>query len=159
MKIDIDINDYLSEDEKKELAKEYFIGSLEKGLKDRHSHKANYDNYERIVSNSVYEFLEKKIDSFLNEDHEEMIKKQVDKIIGKNGTYTYQLFRVKSAWEKEDSPAQNILDEAVESHREIMTNKIHSKLDKVIEGLGNDNLYEMYTDAFNNFIYDKLVGV
>lgn len=79
MKIDINIDDYLSEEEKKDLAKKYFLNYLDKGLKDRHSHKANYDNYERIVSNSVYEFLDRRVDSMLNESHEEMIKSNVEK--------------------------------------------------------------------------------
>ncbi len=156
MKVDINIDDYLSEEEKKELAKEYFLNSLDKGLKDRHSHKSNYDNYERIVANSVYEFLDKKVDSMLNESHEGMIKAKVEKILSEKGSYVYRLFRVKSAWEKENSPAQNILNEAVESHRAVMTKKIHDKLDDVISNLGEGNLYEMYTDAFNNFISDKL---
>lgn len=156
MKIDINIDNYLSEEEKKELAKEYFLNSLNKGLRDRHSHKANYDNYERIVANSVYEFIDRKVDSMLNESHEEMIKAKVNKILGEKGSYEYRLFRVKSSWEKEDSPAQKILNEAVESHREVMTNKIHAKLNEVISNLGEDNLYEMYTDAFNNFISGKL---
>ena len=38
MKIDINIDDYLSEEEKKDLAKQYFIDSLNQGLKDRNSH-------------------------------------------------------------------------------------------------------------------------
>ena len=156
MKIEINIDDYLSEVEKKELAKEYFLNSLEKGLEDRHSHKANYENYERIIANSVYEFLDRKIDSILSESHENMIKKQVDRILGEKGSYEYRLFRVKSAWEKENSTAQNILNEAVELHREVMTKKIHDKLDEVVSSLDDDNLFEMYTDAFNNFISDKL---
>lgn len=78
------------------------------------------------------------------------------KILGEKGSYEFRLFRVKSAWEKENSPAQNILNDAVESHREVMTKKIHNRLDEVVSNLGDDVLYEMYTDAFNDFISNKL---
>lgn len=156
--IEIDINEYLSEDEKKQIAIDTFRGSILKGLTERTSSKENYANYERVISNSVYHYLEDKIDSMLDANAEELIKKNVTKTIKKND-YSHSLWRSKSAWEKEDSLAVKIQNEAVESHREEMTTRIKEKLNETINKIDSDTLYEMYQDAFNNFISDKLQSV
>jgi len=153
--VEIDINEYLSEEEKKEIAIDTFRGSLVKGLTERTDNKTNYENYERVISNSVYHYLEDRIDSILGCDVQEMIKEKTLKTL-KDKDYTHSLFRRKSAWEKEDSLAIRIQDEAVKSHKEEMTKKIHDKLNEVIGNMDADDLYEMYKDAFDNFIVNRL---
>lgn len=152
--VEINIDQYLSEDDKREIAASCFRESLTKGLLQKTDHKQNYDNYERVISNSVYHFLEQEIDSILGADHKEMIRAKVQDTIGKVD-YQYSLFRSKSAWEKNDSPAQKIANEAVEEIREEMTQKIHDRLRETIESIQDDKLYELFQEAFADFIYER----
>ena len=153
--IEIDIDEYLSEDDKKEIAINVFKKSLTEGLLKKTDNKTNYQNYERVISNSVHHFLETEIDSILNCDHKEMILEGINETLRKQD-YKYSLFRTKNAWEKEDSPAQKIANEAVQSHKEVMTKKIHKRLEECIDSIGIDNIYELFTDIFQEFLSDRL---
>jgi len=58
MKTVINIDDYLSEEEKKEIAIDAFKESVWDSLRDgRNKNKTNYEDYERVISNSVYHFF------------------------------------------------------------------------------------------------------
>ena len=157
MKTEIDIDDYLSEEEKKEIATDAFRNSIFKGLIAREGNRTNYENYERVISNSVNKYLEDEIDKLLDCDTSEMIKSGVIKAIKKEN-YSYSLFRSKNSWESEDSPAQKVAKDAVESHREEMTKRIHSKLEETIDAMDSSDLYEMYMDAFQYFISTRLTN-
>ena len=158
MKTVINIDDYLSEEEKKEIAIDAFKESIWDSLRDgRNKNKTNYEDYERVISNSVYHFLEDKIDTMLDCDTNEMIKSKVDDII-ENYDYKFNLFRKKGAWQKEDSPAQTIAKQAVESHRGEMTTRIHNKLNETIDNVDFDTVYELFTDIFQDFLAARLTN-
>ncbi len=156
MEIKINVDDYLNDEDKKEIASDAFRRQIEQNLIEKlKDKKSNYDNYERVISNSIHHFLEEKIDSILDCDTNEMIKENVLKTI-KKSDYSYSLFRTKNAWEKEDSPAQKIVKEAIESHKEVMTEKIHNKLNEAIDEIGIDTVHEMFSDIFDNFLSNRL---
>ena len=154
--VTINIEDYLSESEKKEIATECFKDELRKGLLENTGRMTSYENYERVISNSIFQFLRENIDSVIGCDHMKIIKEKVDEIILKDD-YRFDLFRKKNFWEKEDSPAQIIAKQAVESHKEEMTTRIKAALNKAISTIDHDTLYEMYVDAFHSFIQDKMM--
>jgi len=155
MKIEINIEDYLTEEDKKQICKESFKNMVYKGLIEKTKEKDRMANYERIVSNSIHFYLNKEIDEIIGADVKALIKNATIDTIKKKD-FTYSLFRKKSAWEKEDSLALTISNEAVESYRDVMTEKIHRKLDEAVEELGVDNLQELFSNVFHEFITERL---
>lgn len=157
MKIEIDIDSYLSEEEKKEIAIDAFRQSVMDGLDKNKDDNRKLNDYERVISNSIFYYLSDEIDSMLGCDTKDMIRENVIKTI-KSCNFNYSLFRKKTTYESEDSPAQKIAKEAVESHRDEMTKKIHAKLDEAIETLDFDTLYVLFGDIFQDFISERLTS-
>ncbi len=145
--LQLDVDDYLTEDEKKEIAENVFIDSLREGLLEKTDSLENYENYERVISNSVYTFLEDSIDSILGSSFKELLTTKVLEVLSKD--ITFSLFRNSSPWRKEKSVAQKMLDELVLEHRNIAE-------EKVKEGLKNMVL-NFDEDYFANMIKEVLI--
>lgn len=144
MKVDINIDDYLSEEDKLELAKDLFKEELRKGFIEQAKGK-RIENYERVITNAVFHFLHSEVDSIIGADHMDIIKKGVKKVISKD--LSYSVFRSPSLWGDKKSRAQEIMDEAVEANREIAVKKVKEALEKVdLTGLDDYLLGEVLTD-------------
>lgn len=115
MNTTIDLDKYLSEDEKIEIARSEYRAIIRENIfKDFDKNPTKrMENYERIMSNAVHYYLQENIDVLLGKDSKEIIAENVAKVINNNSTYEYKVFRVKNAWDTEDSPAQTFLKSAV----------------------------------------------
>jgi len=111
-RIEIDIDDYLTEEEKKDLCIEYF----KKALYGSDNHK------ERILSNLAYSAAESIIDASLTKEQLHAIKIRALEII-QNITET-TVFRKKDAWGSLDSIAYTTLQEAMEENKDIIKEKV-----------------------------------
>ena len=161
MEVTININDYLSEEDKVSIAKEAFKEQIEKEvlaeLKKEDSSRKMQD-YERIVGNSIHYFLQDKIDSILNKDHIAFIEEKVRHTILKNKDYNYDLFRKKTVWETEDSPAQLVVTQAIQEQRDHIKNSVISKINENIEALDTETTLEVVREIFYEIIENKLKG-
>lgn len=144
MNVDINIDHYLSEEDKLELARDLFKEELRKGFIEEVKEK-RIDNYERVITNAVFHFLHSEVDNILGTDHIHIIRKGVDKVLKKD--LTYSVFRSPSLWGDKKSRAQEIMDEAVEANKELAYSKVKEALEKVdLEGLDGYLLGEVLTD-------------
>lgn len=112
MKIEINIDDYLSEEEKKDLCIEY-VKEVLRG--DKH-HK------ERVLSNMAYNASYKILDESLTEENIKTIKTKVKKIILND--HAYGIFRKKDAWGQEDSEAYKEVKRSIEKHKHLIDDKV-----------------------------------
>lgn len=160
-KIEINIDNYLSEEDKKEIAIEEFRrivreDTLKKFKEDsRCINKKGMTDYERIISNAVYHYLEGEIDSLIGQDTKELIREGVEKTIKKQD-FNYTLFRRKSAWESEESPAQKVVIECIDKNKNHIESKIMNKIDENISNLNAEDTLETVKNIFYDIIEDKL---
>jgi hypothetical protein len=127
MKTEINIEDYLSNEEMKEIAIEEFRSIVRAKIEGIKPDKRIQD-YERIISNSVYYYLETEIDKLLGTDTQELIKQGVKKVLTSKD-FSFSIFREKDAWRSEPSQAQKFFNEAVIDNKPIIQEKVRQAID------------------------------
>jgi hypothetical protein len=106
--IEIDIDDYVSEEEKKQLCIEYV----------RETIRGSTTNRERILSNMAYSAAFNIIDSALTPEMMQTIKDKVFQIT--SDPSSFNIFRKKDAWGSEDSEAYLEVKKAVSEHKHLI---------------------------------------
>lgn len=142
--MELKIEDYLSEEEIKEIAKEEVTRQVRQAIRK--------DDLDRIISNSAYNFIWKAVDEQIDENLIDIIKEKTIKII--NELSSYCIFRQRDAWQNEDSKAYTYVQQAIEDNKEVIFNRVK-------ESMMNINT-EVIMDRLNDLIYqvieDKLCG-
>lgn len=108
MKVAIDIDEYLTEADKKELCIEY-VKEILRG--DRH-------HEERVLSNMAYNAAFSILDSVLTPEMLQQIKEKATEQI--TNASDFGIFRKKDAWGQEDSPAYLEVQKAVAEHKHLI---------------------------------------
>lgn len=137
--MEIRIENYLDEDEIKQIVKEELRDEIKKEIRN--------NGVDRVISNigyyHVFEIMNKEIDGY-----EEQVKKQVKKVI--EGLTSYSVFRKKDLYNHEDSLGQKYLEKSIEENKNIINNKVVQILNELGE---NDISFEIITiieDKLNN---------
>jgi hypothetical protein len=142
--MELKIEDYLSEEEIKEIAKEEVTRQVRQAIRK--------DDLDRIISNSAYNFIWKAVDEQIDGNLIDIIKEKTIKII--NELSSYCIFRQRDAWQNEDSKAYTYVQQAIEDNKEVIFNRVK-------ESMMNINT-EVIMDRLNDLIYqvieDKLCG-
>ena len=110
MQVEINIDDYLTDHEKKELCIEYVKETL------RGSGKANHE--ERVLSNMAYHCAETILDSVLTTEMMETVRKKAAEVMTESTHFG--IFRKKDAWGQDDSPAYKEVLRSVEEHKHLI---------------------------------------
>jgi hypothetical protein len=147
--IEIDINDYLSEEEKKEISINLFKEELRNGFIKLDREK-RIKNYERVITNAVFNYLGLEIDKIIGTDFKKILHTSVKKELNKD--LSYKLFRNESPWGDKKSIAQITLDEAVAENKDIAIKKVKEAL----ENLNTDNVEDYFIDVMKEVILKKL---
>lgn len=131
MKIEINIEDYLSEEEIKEICKDHVKSILKFQIKDP----------ERILSNMAYYSAFAICDSILTPEMMEIVRNKTVKVI-KDPT-SYNIFRKKNAWENEDSPAYLEVKRSIEEHKHLISPLIKRTIEErnYLQDLEDDSCY------------------
>ena len=122
MELKINIEDYLSELEIKEIAKE----ELRCSFKDLFRKEADI---ERILSNISHEFVFDLINSQCDCDLEQILKDTIKNTL-QNKDISFYLFRRKDAWNRSESPMIKIIDEEVINSRPLIKEMIEKHIEK-----------------------------
>ena len=110
MDIEINIDDYVSEGEKKELCIEYIRETLRGD--------GNSNHKERVLSNMAYEASYKILDDTLTKEDMKTIRTKTKKILLSDSSYG--IFRKRDAWGSEDSVAWLEVKKAIETHKHLI---------------------------------------
>ena len=120
MELKINIEDYLSELEIKEIAEEEL----------RHSFKELFRkeaDIERILSNISHEFVFDLINSQCDCDLEQILKDKIKDIL-ENNDISYYLFRRKNAWDRSESSIVKIIDEECTNSRPLIKEMVEKHI-------------------------------
>ncbi|MEG1546014.1 MAG: hypothetical protein RR371_02040 [Bacteroides sp.] len=126
MQIEINIDNYLSESEKRELAIEAFKESIKESLFKGHTGVVASSDAQRIISNISYGIVEEMLKERMP-DYEEEIIANVKKVI--KGMSQYTVFRRADAWGSDNSEAVKIVDKTVADNRQKIINILQKEID------------------------------
>ncbi len=146
-----DVKKYLSEDEIKNIVESELRNIVREGLLLDKEPKRIIDNYERVIGNSIYYYLENEIDKILGTDSKQLIKDKVKETL-LTDNYSYSIFREKSHWNVDDSIGRKVLKDAVNDNKDI----IRAKVSESISKLSYDDFHEMIIETMQHIIETKL---
>lgn len=138
--MNINIEDYLSDDEIKQIVKEEFRNKVQENLR-RNGVKTwianlGYQNVLEIINTEIPEY-------------ESLVKEKTKEAI--EGLTSYSVFRKKGLIDDEDSLGQKYLEQAVENNKEIINQKIINIFNELAE---EDIFYEI-----ENIISEKIENI
>ena len=150
MNIEININDYLSEEEKKELVIQTFKETVKRELLDGKSDNTIQSDSEiqRVIGNISHHIVMKEMQNYIP-DFEDMIKTKVRKCLSESNL-NYEIFKVKNAWDSKESLAVTYINETVKECKEIFQNRIK-------EAIENYDLSKTITDEVSA-VFDEMAG-
>ena len=143
--MEINIEDYLTDYDIKDILKEEIRDSVKIHMKDE-------NNIKRILSNSAYEIVAQMVDEIFNDDLENILTIKVKSVI--NNINHFTIFKEPSAWDREPNNAYKVLQKEIESHfgriKEIVKESIDTetmkKLKENIDDKIQDAIYEIYKE-------------
>lgn len=138
--MEINIKDYLSEEEIKEICIDYVRGLLNKNRLEE----------ERILYNIAYNAAYKIIDDCINEDDLSIIKNKVVSILSKINNY--EVFRKKDAWGAEDSIAYIELQKAINENKYL----IYENVKKAITEKDYEKEFGAWEDYLGEIVLNAL---
>lgn len=131
--MEINIKDYLTESEIKEIVIDEFRNSLRNHLRDE-------KEVTRIISNAPYYKLYEVVDENLPDGYKETIKNKVTELI--NSIDSYHVFRYDYTTRKAENIGSRIVEEAIVDNKEL----IKENVQKVINN--SDDIYNRFVDSF-----------
>ena len=153
----ININDYLTEEEKKEIAIDYFRETLKKHFTDEDNGKADFER-DRHIGNIYHSIILEEVQKYLP-NFQDIIKERVIYAIT-NENLHFQIFRKKDDYFREkQSLALDYIEEVVKENEELIKEKTINKIatfnyDEIII----DKLKSVFENSFSDIydLFDKL---
>ena len=144
--MDIKIEDYLDEQEIKEICKDALYQKIREDMR-----KLNVND---IIANISYAEVEAMVDAYVGEDNfcKKEIPQKVHRVIDELSTYT--VFRKADAWERKNSIAYDIMQEECRASRP----RIKARIEQIIDEYNFPQLERseiMYTIA--DVLTDRLL--
>lgn len=128
--MEINIDNYLSEYDKKEIA----ISEYRNAIRSQISSEADL---QRILSNAGFHSVYKIVDECFDVDSKKIIKEKIDQIL-KNTSY-YHLFQKPDVWSRETNTAYQYLQDCINENRPAIKSKVEELLDaQTIESCKQD---------------------
>ncbi len=141
--ITINVDDYLSEDDKRKIVVEAFSTSINMRVgKD----------FERILSNISYETVSTMVDTVIGADSKEIMKEKAYQIINKLSDHT--VFHAPNVWDKEASKGWVYLQEVLSEIKPA----IKDQVDSVISKLDADYMREGLNEIIYQVVEDRIIG-
>lgn len=124
--IEINIDDYLSEQEKKELAIEAFKESIKNGIFKGKTGIQLDSEIQRVIGNISHSIVMDEVQKYIP-NCEELIKQKTLDVINKS-SFNYEVFKKKDAWDKEESLAITYMREVVMQSKNEFQEKIRETI-------------------------------
>lgn len=141
--MEINIDDYISEEEKKRIAEEEYRSVIR-----------NYVNVdkERILTNCAYRVVQKLVDEAFNEDLNQILVDKTVAII--HDLSAYSLFKRKDAWDKDESKGYKYLEQAVDKHKDLIENRVV----EIIQTMNGENFHYKLEELMYQVVENRLLG-
>ena len=144
--MDIKIEDYLSEEEIKEICKDALYQKIREDIREL--------NVNDIIANISYAEVAAMVDTYVGEDDfcKKEIPKKVHRVIDELSTYT--VFRKADSWERKNSIAYDIMEEECRASRPLIKARVEQIINEYkFPQLERDEI--MYTIA--DVLTDRLL--
>lgn len=143
--IEIDINEYLTENEKKELVIEAFKEQVKRELFKSHNGTIQSDSeVQRIIGGITGQIVMNEVQKYIP-DCEKMIRDKTIEALSKDN-YSYYVFKKKDVWDKEESLAVTYMNETIKSCKETFQKRIKETIENY--DLSND-IAEQISNEFS----------
>lgn len=139
--IEIDLNDYITEDERKEMARDVFKAACA---------RQTQAEFERILSKSAYHMVGDLVDQHFEGSMVEVLKGNAIKVI--NSLSSHTVFSPPSAWDRSSSKGFDHLQSLLDEQKPL----IAKRLTDLISTLDGDYLREMIERQVGDAIIAKL---
>lgn len=147
MKIEIDVNEVLTQEEIKETC----INAIESVIVARY--RSSESELNRLISNLSYQVVWDMVDRQIDGSLDEKIRSKVTDAI--DSLTSFSVFREKDVWGGKESIGQKILNEEIANSRPL----IKEKVEKIIS---NYHFNELKNDEIGDVVYqcimDRLFG-
>lgn len=141
--ININIDDYISDQEKKDIAISAFRSACD---------RVSAENFERIISNAGYHLVEKEVDAAFDGKMRQKVREKSIEVI--NGLTTYSVFRPKDVWHNEQSKGWEALQSAIEDNQEA----IRERVGQLVQEIDAEDIRQLLEDRLVGEIMSKLKG-
>ena len=142
MKIELNLEDYLTDEEIK--------NACEKAIYTNTYNKLAALDIDTVIANSSYRIIWKVLDEKFDKNLEEILCKKCEDII--NNLSSFSVFRNKDSFNSKKSVGQEILDQKVKESEGL----IEKKINEIIESYDFNELKESIGDLVYQCIMDKL---
>ena len=142
MQIEINIEDYITEEEKKEMVVSAYQNAIYEKMK--------YMKEDVFLANVGYEVIFKAVDEMLGEDSRKVIEEKVKELIGNFSSF--EVFR--SSDYGKPSNGYLMIEEAVESNRELINKRVKS----LITEMSDESFKYKIEDMLNEEIHKAIFG-
>lgn len=142
MEITIDINDYLSKEEIKEIAEQ----ELRAAFREQFRKEADV---ERVLTNLSLEYVHALVAEQWDGDFDELLRQKVREAIEKS--VSYHVFRRKDAWSRTESPAVAILDDECRNSRPLIRECVEKRIREY-------PFHELDRNEIGDVIYEVIMG-
>lgn len=153
--IEIDIDEYLDEDDRAEIVRDEFRKAVKTRLEAREGFAYTGNHVESFLSNISYKAYWEMIDDIVGENAETVEQIIKEKVLGHiRRNESYGIFR-DSSWGRSPSKAQQIVDAFVQQKRDVIEARVerllgefdmdeirsvlHEQIDIVLRDRGNDD--------------------
>lgn len=145
MNIEININDYLSEEEKKELVIQTFKETVKRELLDGHSDNTIQSDSEiqRVIGNISHNIVMEEVQKYIP-NCEQLIKDKTIEIIQKEN-FSHRIFHKKDVWDNEESKAITYMNEVINNSKAEFQKKIK---DAILAYDPSDDIRDKLSDTF-----------
>jgi uncharacterized membrane protein YheB (UPF0754 family) len=141
MNLEINIKDYLSEEEIKEVCKDTIRNCIKEKLNKE-------EDIQRFLTNSSYHFVWSAVEELCPENMKELITNKIPEII--KGLSTYHVFRKKDVWDKDESKGWILLQKALSETEPL----IKERVCELINEIGLRDIQEILNEKIENIIYN-----
>ncbi|MCG2597359.1 hypothetical protein [Achromobacter insuavis] len=141
--ITINIDDYLGEEEKRQIARDEFRAACA---------RRSAADFERILSNAAYELVQKEVDAAFGGDMVEVVRTKAVEVINKLSDFT--VFRRPDAFDREPSKGWTYLQEAIEAAKPAMAERVLA----IIAEMDGDDLRGRLDGLIGDVIVSKLTA-
>lgn len=141
--IKINIDDYLSESEKKEYAIEAFKESIKFGMFKGQKSIQLDSEIQRVIGNISHNIVMEEVQKYIP-NCEQLIKDKTIEIIQKED-FSYQIFHKKDVWNNEESKAITYMNEVINNSKAEFQKKIK---DAILAYDPSDDIRDKLSDTF-----------
>lgn len=124
--MEIDIDKYISEEEKKEIALDIFRDKIKEAFGgDEYSHSGK--ERDRVIKNAVAHWITEYIENLLTEDDKQIIQNNVIESI-KKANYSFYIFQKPDVWDRTEYTAYQIITQVVKENEPFIKEKVNEEI-------------------------------